>query len=180
MNSSSQKSCFGSYNPKRDSEEVVCENAWQIIRVLSVGSFQVVKDVLEKRYWKTMTGLFEKNRFWHSVQLQRFLWAFETTLVESDQPISLSNCKTPINPSERFHVGRFQGFRTLLWSIILAITRTNYSSQVSQRFLKRIMDTEPMVQEAACSAFSNMISTKKEKTWAVFERNLPSFSQYFR
>lgn len=29
--------------------------------------------------------------------------------------------------------------------------------------LKRIMDTEPMVQEAACSTFSNFISVKKEK-----------------
>lgn len=29
--------------------------------------------------------------------------------------------------------------------------------------LKRIMDTEPMVQEAACSTFSNFITVKKEK-----------------
>ena len=31
------------------------------------------------------------------------------------------------------------------------------------QILKRIMDTESMVQEAACSTFSTMISTKKEK-----------------
>jgi hypothetical protein len=173
-----------SYNPNTTLRKLCARTMDRLSNLLPSEVFQVVKESLERDMkdhdWVTKErsilalGAIGKGSYEHLKQhLPNLIQFLINELQNPNKPVRAISCWT---------ISRFASF-------IMLDNLTESSAELFKNclaeILKRIMDTESMVQEAACSTFSNMISTKKEKLEPYLHEifqvylNLSRFSRRF-
>lgn len=151
-----------SYNPNTTLRKLCARTMDRLSNILPSEVFLIVKESLEKDMknhdWLTRErsilalGAIGKGSYEYLKQhLPNLIQFLINELQNPNKPVRAISCWT---------ISRFSSF--IMIDNLTETSNELFKSCLAE-ILKRIMDTEPMVQEAACSTFSNMIATKKEK-----------------